>query len=808
MSNLLITGGCGFIGSNFVKYIKENTQHNIVLIVDSLTYASNKNPNWVIDNPQLCIADIVDVNWEELLNTHKPDFIVHFAAESHVDNSLDLSANDIFFHSNVLGTKKILDGLVKSNKKQCTRLIHISSVVGSTPVLVKDEQDRVKYVPINTFHDTLNINNYKILTLDNNKKVCWKSIKQFLWHPIDETYKIYYNSGGEVECSESHSVFVWDSSGIHIKLVKDLSIGDYLVTPNLQTKLNERFRYLNLQEFTDLFLNSNIRKSIQIRKDILLKNIGAYTSFSFLKKYKYLNFNNTKTEKALLDIANNFRQLTWDSIKEALKIPDDKLELTNDLCWLFGLYLAEGHSSHTTKEVKKYLHQITFCVGLNEYDKVIKAKNILNTLGISIYIYKRDSSYLFSFSNKWLYCVFSEFNHLAHTKTLPTWMFNLDTEQFKNFLSGYEGDAHIKKTGSRIFTSVNKNLLEQILWLCRLHGISGSISSRICKHSYKCVPPNCINPGNFIYYDLCIPAYEYNKVSTHRTPQANCVPSKDVKNYIKIPTKYCWRNKQLLSKDRLVKWNKDGILNDFIFSDVGVSVITKIEKINKVQFVYDFSVEDTECFFGGNVPILLHNTDEVLGDLPYTTLQSLDEDSPLNPNNIYSATKASAELLVKSYQHTFNNFEYTICRATNNFGPNQHPEKLIPKVIAKAMDNKDIPVYGSGKNVRDWLWTEDFAAGLVAVIDKYASKKSIVANKIYHFGGAESISNIKLVKKILHIMNRPNDLITFVPDRLGHDRVYSLDFSRATNNLGWVPKIKLDEGLHLLVEEILRKRGW
>lgn len=206
---------------------------------------------------------------------------------------------------------------------------------------------------------------------------------------------------------------------------------------------------------------------------------------------------------------------------------------------------------------------------------------------------------------------------------------------------------------------------------------------------------------------------------------------------------------------------------------------------------------------------LIHvSTDECLGDLPYNTLQSFDEDVAVNPNNLYSATKASAELLVKAYQHTYDNFEYTICRATNNFGPNQHPEKLIPKVIANALDNKDIPVYGNGKNVRDWLWTFDFAAGITAVIDKYATKKSVVANKIYHFGGAESISNLKLVKKILHIVNRSNDLITFVPDRLGHDRVYSLDYSRAANNLGWTPKVKLDEGLHLLIEDIQRKRGW
>lgn len=206
---------------------------------------------------------------------------------------------------------------------------------------------------------------------------------------------------------------------------------------------------------------------------------------------------------------------------------------------------------------------------------------------------------------------------------------------------------------------------------------------------------------------------------------------------------------------------------------------------------------------------LIHiSTDEVCGDLPYSSLQSLDEDAALDPNNFYASTKAAAELMIGAYQHTFNNFEYTICRATNNFGPNQNKEKLIPKVIANALENKDIPVYGQGKNIRDWLWVEDFARGIVAVIDKYETKKSIVANKLYNFGGAESLSNIKLVKKILHILNRPNDLITYVPDRLGHDRVYSLDYSRATNNLGWSPQVKLEEGLHLIIEEILRKRGY
>lgn len=801
MSKLLITGGCGFIGSNFVKYIQEHTQHKIVLVVDKLTYAANK---YNIRDVELLVDDIVDINWEALLIKYAPDFIVHFAAESHVDNSIG-SSNNVFVHSNIIGTKKILDGLIKVKN---VRLIHISSVVGSTPVLVKDSKEEVKYVPIDSFFNTLNFKDYKVLSLDKNKKVCWKQIKDFISHPISETFKIQYKSGGSIECSESHSVFVWDKDGIHAKLAKDLKIGDFLVTPNLQNKINDRLNFLNLQDFSDKFLNSHIIKSIQIRQNILLNNVGASTSYTFLKKFDFLNEKNQKTEKAINDIANNFVQLKWASIKEALRIPIDKLELTNDLCWLFGLYLAEGHGSNTKKETNKYLHIISFCVSLNEYDKVNRARDILRKLGIDIYVYKRDSSYLFSFSNKWLYSIFSDFKCTAHTKILPSWVFKFDTEQFKSFLNGYEGDAHTHKTGSKYFTSVNKYLLEQILWLCRLHGISSAISSRVCKHTYKQVPPNCINPGDFTYYDLRISSYDFNKKLTNRPPQSVCVPSIDIKNYIKLPTKYCWRNKLLMSKPNLYKWNHNDILNPFIFSDVGVAEITSIEKINKEQFVYDFSVEDTECFFGGNVPILLHNTDEVLGDLPYTTSYSFAEDAALNPNNLYSVTKATAEMLVRQYQHTYDTFEYTICRATNNFGPNQHQEKFIPKVIYNALHDKDIPIYGSGKNVREWIWTFDFAAGLVAVIDKYANKKSIVANSTYNFGGKESLSNIKLVRKILHILNKPGDLITFVQDRLGHDRVYSLDSTKAMNNLGWIPKVTLDEGIHLLVDEIQRKRGF
>jgi dTDP-glucose 4,6-dehydratase len=208
-----------------------------------------------------------------------------------------------------------------------------------------------------------------------------------------------------------------------------------------------------------------------------------------------------------------------------------------------------------------------------------------------------------------------------------------------------------------------------------------------------------------------------------------------------------------------------------------------------------------------STPILLVHvsTDEVLGDIPFDSEEEYDEYRPLRPNNLYSATKAAAEQLIQAIHHTHKDFDYVIVRSTNNYGPNQHFEKFIPTVIRSILENKKIPVYGSGNNIREWIWTGDFIHGIRALIDKYKEDPNKVTNQIFHFGSNLRKTNLDVVKTILKIMGKSEDLISFVDDRPGHDRKYALNCEKAKNLLGWAPTQKFDKGLKAVIEDVNRR---
>jgi dTDP-glucose 4,6-dehydratase len=227
----------------------------------------------------------------------------------------------------------------------------------------------------------------------------------------------------------------------------------------------------------------------------------------------------------------------------------------------------------------------------------------------------------------------------------------------------------------------------------------------------------------------------------------------------------------------------DGCLREFIESNY-MGVASLIEDIRRHKKRTSKSVY-----------LLQVSTDEVLGDLPLDAIGGLAPSAPLHPNNPYSATKAAAEQLLEAMFHTYGDFNYTIVRATNNYGPNQHTEKFIPTIIRNALYGQSVPIYGKGENVREWLYVDDFVSGIVAVLDKYAVSSQDVTSKIFHFGSENKISNLALVETILELLGVGKDLITFVPDRLGHDRRYSLDYSATTEALGWKPSHDFVAGL-------------
>jgi dTDP-glucose 4,6-dehydratase len=195
-----------------------------------------------------------------------------------------------------------------------------------------------------------------------------------------------------------------------------------------------------------------------------------------------------------------------------------------------------------------------------------------------------------------------------------------------------------------------------------------------------------------------------------------------------------------------------------------------------------------EAARAAGVRYLQVSTDEVYGSIEQG---SFTEDSPLEPSSPYSATKAGADLLVSSYHHTFG-LHTLICRGSNNYGPYQHPEKLIPLIVLNALAGDRLPLYGDGLNVRNWLFVSDFAGAIGHVLDHG------VAGETYNVGGPEECSNIEVVRRILALCDRDESLIEYVADRPGHDRRYSLG-SEKVRALGWSAATRFDSGIERTV---------
>ena len=193
------------------------------------------------------------------------------------------------------------------------------------------------------------------------------------------------------------------------------------------------------------------------------------------------------------------------------------------------------------------------------------------------------------------------------------------------------------------------------------------------------------------------------------------------------------------------------------------------------------------------------STDEIYGDLE--NKESFSENDILKPSNPYSATKAAADLLVGSYQRTYG-IDCIITRCTNNFGTNQFPEKLIPKTIIRASKDLKIPLYGDGNQIRSWIYVLDHVTAIDALISKGKS------GEIYNITAWNEISNRDMVEKILKIMNKPSDLIEFVPDRPGHDKHYSINSSKIKNEVNWSPKFNFDDALKETVNWYLSNKQW
>lgn len=262
----------------------------------------------------------------------------------------------------------------------------------------------------------------------------------------------------------------------------------------------------------------------------------------------------------------------------------------------------------------------------------------------------------------------------------------------------------------------------------------------------------------------------------------------------------------------------------FIKGDITNSELVNyiFEKYN-IKYVINFAAEShvdrsisgSEVFFRTNVigtNVLLEasrrfeverflqiSTDEVYGSLGETGL--FTEQTPLSPNSPYSASKAAADMMVQAYHHTYG-LPTLITRCSNNYGPLQFPEKLIPLIIINALQNKKLPVYGDGMNVRDWIYVVDHNKAVEVVFENGTP------GEVYNVGASNEIPNLVIIKLILKNLKKGEELIEFVKDRLGHDRRYAIDSTKIKNELGWKPNYEFDSAIQKTIEWYLNNKNW
>ena len=195
------------------------------------------------------------------------------------------------------------------------------------------------------------------------------------------------------------------------------------------------------------------------------------------------------------------------------------------------------------------------------------------------------------------------------------------------------------------------------------------------------------------------------------------------------------------------------------------------------------------------------STDEVMGTLPDDSDDYFTEASPLQPNSPYAASKAAAEFVVRAARET-HGLDTVVTRCGNNYGPRQFPEKLIPLMIANAMNDEPLPVYGDGRNVRDWIYVDDHCRAIWAVYERGQSGEA------YNIGARNEQENIDVVKAILDALGKPHSLIKFVTDRLGHDRRYAIDATKVESELGWKPQMTWEDGLATTITWYTENQSW
>lgn len=660
----MVTGGCGFIGSNFVRYMLETHKGLQVVNLDKLTYAGRlENLNDVEKDSRYKFVKGDICNAVDVKNAMKDcDAVVNFAAESHVDRSIDDPS--AFIKTNFFGVHVLLE---QAKKQGIDKFVQISCY---------DKKSRA-------------------LTTDGLKS--FQELKKG-----DKVFSINPNTQ-KIEVKPVEKVIIQDYNGklLHFKN-KRINV---MVTPN------HRMFILN----TKRKLTNESAEECSKRSIFFMPNgiwDGAYKEY-----YNLEGFGKIKTSDLLylLGIFIGDGCLAYQEKKVKTKSGLNRTEFLKLARDKKGMFKETRNKSSYETICKSY----RIFLDIPKNDKCRRrVEKTLENIGIKYQKHEgRAGTHLYFSSKEWLN-FFKQCGQGAHNKKIPLWAMEYSPKLLKNLFEGLMDSDGVKR---KVFWTVSEKLVGQFCELCIKIGLKSSIGK---KHKLSFIGNRKIEGDSYcVVVSTTTKSISKNKIKkVDYSGKIWCLKIKDNKNFL-------------------------------------------VEREGKFDF----------C----------GNTDEVYGSVENG---SSTETDLINPRNPYSAAKAAGDLLALSY---FNTYSLPVCvtRSSNNFGPFQFPEKMIPLFATNLLEGKKVPVYGDGKNVRDWLYVLDNCEAIDLVLGKGR------IGEIYNIGGGNEVENIDLTKMILKELDSGEDRIQYVEDRKGHDRRYSLSFKKIEKELGWKPKTEFKKAL-------------
>ena len=677
MKTLLVTGGAGFIGSNFIRHILNTHPDYRIINIDKLTYCGNRNnlkdvqqsKNYMFIKGDICDPKTVSQAMKGC------DLIINFAAQTHVDRSIKDSSE--FIRTNIEGLQVLLDAAGKCKVK---RFLQISCYDEKTRALTTEGLKTFKELKKGDRVFSLNALTHKIELKPVEKVI----IQQYSGEMIH-----FKNKRIDLFVTPNHRMFILNTKRkLVVEEADKVSRRSIFYFPE---------GYWKGKNESDIYIKGHGR----VKAEDLMYILGIFIGDGFT----------AYQEKSMVTKSGLTREEFLKKARDKRTGRFKKIEMASD-------YKAKCHS-----------YRIFF--DIPESDRCRKkVEKTLTNLGIKYNFHKGKAGTHLYFTSKVFMKLFDKCGKGARNKHIPRWALNYSPKYLRYLLQGMlDSDG----SRNRVYYTASERLAADICELCIKLKLKPSIHKR---HTAMFFNGRKIEGNSYYIFigrtPMSITRNRNNKVKY--TGKIWCVKVKDNKNLV-------------------------------------------VERNGRFVF----------C----------GNTDEVYGDVKRGLSKEKDA---LLPNSPYAATKAAADLLCRAYFKTYK-LPVIIARSSNNFGPYQYPEKVMPLFMTNAIENRALPLYGDGRNVRDWIYVVDNCSALDLVLHRGRP------GEIYNIGGGNQIRNIKIAREILTLLGRDKEQISFVTDRPGHDRRYALD-SAKIKELGWEAEYNFKKALRLTIEWYISNEWW